>query len=118
MFKDVKEIYGACVCFPKGGGEIKFNYSAMEVKKCYPAMLELQHPYFISRNNSTHYFGKRMFDKEYEITDELTVFYSESKEKCVEWLKSKREEFLRSYKINLERLEKSEVREKIEEFNL
>lgn len=118
MFKDVKEIYGAWVKFPKIAGDVEFNYSAMEVKKCYTEMLELRYPYFISSNNSTHYFEKRMFDKEYEITDELTVFYSESKEKCVEWLKSKREKLLRSHKFNLERLEESEVREKIEGFNL
>lgn len=115
MFKDVKEIYEAHVKFPKIAGEIEFNYSTMEVKKCYPAMLELRYPYFISRNNSTHYFEKRMLDKEYEITDELTVFYSESKDRCIEWLKAKREELLQSHKYNLGRLEKSEIKERIED---
>lgn len=111
MNENIKELWGAHIYFPKTNEEIKFNYSSMEVVKHYPGVSEMRYPYFISRNNSTHYFYKDMLDKEYEITNELTVFYSAKKKKCVEWLESKRKELLQSYKSNYERLEKSEIKE-------
>lgn len=111
MNENIKELWGAWVKFPKSTGDIEFNYSTMEVAKQYPLALEMRYPYFISRNNSTRYFEESMIDKEYEITNELTVFYSESKEKCAEWLQNKRDSLLQSYKFNYERLEKSEIKE-------
>ena len=111
---NVKEIYGAYIRFPQVAGDIEFNYSNMEISKRYPDMLEMKHYYFTSRNTSTRYFEKRMLEKEYEISNELTVFYSESKEKCIEWLANKRNTLLESYKYNYERLEKSEIKEKPE----
>lgn len=111
MNENIKELWGAHIYFPKTNEEIKFNYSSMEVVKHYPGVSEMRYPYFISRNNSTHYFYKDMLDKEYEITNELTVFYSAEKKNCVEWLESKRKELLQSHKSNYERLEKSEIKE-------
>lgn len=111
MNENIKELWGAWVRFPQIAGDIEFNYSPMEVVKQYPLAIEMRYPYFISRNNSTRYFEKGMFDKEYEITNELTVFYSASKEKCVEWLENKRDTLLQSYKFNYERLKKSEIKE-------
>lgn len=111
MFEDIKELWGAWIKFPQVAGDIEFNYSPMEIEKIYKDMIELRYPYFISSTYSTHYFGNEAFNKEYEITNELTVFYSTDKEKCVEWLKEKRDRLLQSYKYNYERLEKSELKE-------
>ena len=109
--ENIKELWGAWVKFPQVEGDIEFNYSPMEVAKQYPLALEMRYPYFISRNNSTQYFDEGMLDKEYEITNELMVFYSASKEKCAEWLESRRDMLLQSYKFDYERLEKSKIKE-------
>lgn len=111
MNESIKELWGAWIRFPQIAGDIEFNYSSMEVVKQYPLALEMRYPYFTSRTYSTRYFEKGMLDKEYEITNELTVFYSVNKDKCIEWLDNKRKELLQSYKLNYERLEKSEIKE-------
>lgn len=111
MNENIKELWGAWVNFPKTEEDIEFNYSPMEVVNQYPLALKMRYPYFISRNNSTRYFEESMLDKEYEITNELTVFYSVNKDKCVEWLQNKRTSLLQSYKFDYERLEKSEIKE-------
>lgn len=112
--KDIKELYGAYVRFPKTDGEIVFNYSAMEIKKHYDTMLEMRYPYFTDRNNSTRYFEEGMLDKEYRITDELTVFYSADRGKCIDWLNEKRNAYISTCRNDLQRLEKSNIREVIE----
>lgn len=112
--EDVKELYGAHVRFPKSDEEIVFNYSAMEITRYYPGVIETKHYYFTDRNNSTRYFEKGMLDREYKITDELTVFYSTDKGKCVDWLTEKRNAYLATYRNGLQRLEKSNIRETVE----
>lgn len=109
--ENTKELWGAWIRFPQITGGIEFNYSPMEVVKQYPLAFEMRYSYFTSSTYSTRYFEKSMLDKEYEITNELTVFYSISKEKCAEWLENKRNELLQSYKLNYERLQKSEIKE-------
>ena len=99
--KDIKELYGAHVRFPKTAEEIVFNYSAMKIKKHYDTMLEMKYPYFTDRNNSTRYFEESMLDREYKITDELTVFYSADKGKCVDWLTEKRNAYFAEYRNGL-----------------
>ena len=111
MNENIKELWGAWVKFPQAAGDVEFNYSPMEVAKQYQLALEMRYPYFINQNNSTRYFEESMLDKEYEITNELMVFYSANKDKCVEWLQNKRDMLLQSYKFNYERLEKSEIKE-------
>lgn len=115
MFKGIKELYSAWVKFPKSDEEIVFAYSAMEIKTRYDTMLEMRYPYFTDRNNSTRYFEKSMLEKEYRITDELKVFYSASKEKCIEWLTQERNKIIELYRRDLQRLEQSEIKEKAEE---
>lgn len=112
--KDIKELWGAWVRFPKSDEKIVFAYSPMEIKQNYDLALEMKYPYFISRNNSTRYFENDMLEKEYRITDELKVFYSASKEKCVEWLKKERSSIIELYRRDLQRLEQSEIKEKVE----
>ena len=111
--EQIKELYGAHVRFPKTE-EIVFAYSAMEITKCYPSTIETKYPYFISRNNSTRYFEEGMLDREYKITDELTVFYSADKGKCVDWLSEKRNAYLLAYRNGLQRLERSNILETVE----
>lgn len=111
MFEDTKLLWGAWIVFPKTTGDIEFNYSASRVVESYPGVIVLQYPHFTSNTYSTRYFEERMVDKEYQVTDILTVFYSTDKEKCVEWLKAKREELLKISKKNCERLEKSKIKE-------
>lgn len=112
--KGIKELWGAWVRLPKSDEEIVFAYSPMEIKKRYDLALEMKYPYFISRNNSTRYFEKDMLEKEYRITDELKVFYSASKEKCIEWLNKERSSIIELYRRDLQRLEQSEIEEKVE----
>ena len=113
--KDIKELYGAHVRFPKTAEEIVFNYSAMKIKKHYDTMLEMKYPYFTDRNNSTRYFEESMLDRDYKITDELTVFYSADKGKCVDWLTEKRNAYFAEYRNGLQRLEQSNIRETVEQ---
>lgn len=112
--KDIKELYGAHVRFPKTDKEIVFNYSAMEITRHYPSVIETKHYYFTDRNHSTRYFDEDMLDLEYKITDELTVFYSADKGKCVDWLKEKRNAYISAYKNGLQRLERSNIQETVE----
>lgn len=112
--KDIKELYGAHVRFPKADEEIVFNYSAMEITRHYPSVIETKYPYFTDRNNSTRYFEESMLDREYKITDELTVFYSADKGKCIDWLTEKRNAYLAVYRNVLQRLEQSNIQETVE----
>ena len=108
---DVEDIYTAYIKFPQVAGKIEFNYSVMELEKRYPDMLEMKHCYFTSKNVSTRYFEKNMLEIEYEISDSLKIYYSQSKEKCIEWLQKNRDELIHDYKFNYERLLKSEIME-------
>ena len=109
------KIYGAHVMFPKISGKVIFSYSEMKIKTRYPDMIELEHYYFTSKHYSTRYFDKSMLEKEYEISAELTVFYSEDKQACIDWLTKKRDTLLESYKYDYERLLQSEIKEAEEE---
>lgn len=108
----IEKLYGAHMRFPKVAGDIVFQYSEIEIVKTYPDMVEAKYPYFTSMHHSTRYFEKGMLNREYEITDELKVFYSDDKEKCIEWLTKLRKELLDSCRYNFQRLEKSEIVEK------
>lgn len=108
---DVEDIYAAYIRFPKVAGEIEFNYSVMEMEKRYQDMLEMKHFYFTGKNVSTRYFEKNMLEREYEISDSFKVYYSQSKEKCIEWLQKNRDELIHDYKFNYERLLESEIKE-------
>ena len=112
---DIEKMYCAYIKFPQVAGDIEFNYSNMEISKRYPDMLEMKHCYFTSRNTSTRYFENNMLNNEYKITDSLTCYYSESKEKCIEWLTSKRNDLIKCYEYDYNRLVKSEVKEVVEE---
>ena len=74
-------------------------------------MLEMENFYFTSINVSTKYFEHGMLEKEYKISDTLKVFYSQSKDKCVEWLQENRDKLVNEYKSCYERLLKSEIKE-------
>lgn len=109
--ENINELYVATLRFPRISGEIKFYYSTMEIKKVYPDMIEIRYPYFINKTYSTRYFDKNMLDREYEINDSLTVYFSSSKDKCIEWLEFKRAFLLRDYEYNYERLKQSQIKE-------
>lgn len=111
---EIKELYGAYNKFPRIAGDIEFNFFTMEINKIYPDMVETKHLHLTSRNYSTRYFEKSMLDKEYKISDELTVFYSERKENCIKWLNDRRNSLVQSYKYDYERLNKSEIKEEPE----
>lgn len=111
----MNELYCAYIKFPQVAGNVEFKYSKMEIKKKYADMVELKCSYFTSYNFSTRYFEKNMLNKEYKITDSLTCYYSESKEKCIEWLTNKRNDLIKCYEFDYKRLIKSEVKEGVEE---
>lgn len=108
---EIEKIFGAYIRFPQVAGSIEFNYSEIAILKHYPDMAEVDYPYFTSRNHSTRYFERGMLDKEYKITDELTRYYSSEKQKCIDWLDSKREDLIKCCKFDYDRLLKSEVKE-------
>ena len=111
-----KHLYGAYIKFPQVTGDIEFNYSAMEIVKVNDdETLQTRYPYFISRSYSTKFFDKSILDKEFDVTESLTVFYSKDKQSCIDWLNKRRNELLESYKYNYERLSKSEVKEVLEQ---
>ena len=110
--KTISELWGASIYFPKSEGDIRFNYSAIEVKRNTDTTIETNNPYFISKDISTCYFDKLMLDKVYKISDSLTVFYSESKDKCIEWLEKKREGMILYHGSCYKRLLESEIKEK------
>lgn len=109
--KDVKELWAAWVMLPKSNEENIFMYSSVEIKKRYNSMIETKYPYFISRDISTHYFSEDILEKEYRITGEIKMFYSKSKEKCIEWLNKERDRAIESCKTCLCRLENAEIKE-------
>lgn len=74
--ENIKELYGAHIKFPVAG-DVEFNYSAIEVVRVNDDdTLQTRYSYFISRSYSTKFFDKSMLDKEFEVTESLTVFYS------------------------------------------
>lgn len=111
---EIKELFGAWSMIPNTTGEVEFCYSRMEITEIYPTRIETKGYYFTSRNHSTRYFDESNLDKEYKITDELTVFYSDEKSKCVEWLKKKRDGLLIYHKDLYERIQRSEIRDETE----
>lgn len=112
--EEIKELYVAYMRFSRTGEEIVFNYSAMEIIKCYPNVIETKYSHFTNKNNSTRYFEKSMLDREYDITDELTVFYSADKGKCINWLTEKRNSYIWACRKALQNLEQSKIQEVIE----
>lgn len=111
----INELFGAWAMIPYLDGEVEFCYSPMEITRVYPSCIETKGYYFKSRNHSTRYFDESDLDKEYKITDELMVFYSSDKGKCIEWLEKTRSSFLNYHKDLYERIQQSEVREETEE---
>lgn len=111
---EIKELFGAWSMIPNPTGEVEFCYSQMEITKIYPTCIETKGYYFTSRTHSTRYFDESEIDKEYKITDELAVFYSSEKSKCVEWLNKRRSDLLNFHKDLYERIKQSEVREETE----
>lgn len=109
--REIKNLYSACVKFPQIAGDIEFKYSEMKIARRYPDMLEVDGYYFTSKLHSTRYFDKKMLDVEYKITDSLICYYSDSKEKCIEWLNNKRADLLKLYEFDYKRLKKSVVKE-------
>ena len=114
MMKKIEKIYVAYIKFPQIAGDIKFDYSEIQIVRRYNDMVEVEGYYFTSMHHSTRYFDRTMLDVEYKITDSLTCYYSDSKEKCIEWLSNKRADLLKSYEFNYNRLKKSIVKEESE----
>lgn len=110
--KTISELWGASIYVPKTAEEIKFTYCAIEIIKNFETVVETKNFYFISRNLSTKHFYDSMLDKEYIINDFLTVFYSGSKNKCIEWLEKKREEMISYHESCYKRLLESGIKEK------
>lgn len=91
----------------------KFELEELEIKKIYDdGTIELKHPYFISSNYSTYHFGGKLgekLDKVYEINDYMTVLYSMDKQKCKDFLISKRKEVTEKADNLLKRLNQSKI---------
>ena len=63
-------------------------------------------PYFISKGHSTSRLYRQSpdFDTELKISDQLTVFYSEDKERCSDWLHGKYMSLFEEVKARYEQL--------------
>lgn len=110
--KTISELWGASIYAQKTAEEIEFTYCAIGIIKNYGTVIETKNFYFTSRDLSTKYFYDSTLDKEYRINDSLTVFYSGSKDKCIEWLERKREEMILYHESCYKRLLESEIKER------
>lgn len=91
----------------------RFEVKEIEIKKVYQdGTIEAKHPYFTSALNSTYYFGGRggeRLDKVFKITDHMSIIYSEDKQKCIDFVISKRKEVSKMADSLLKRLNQSKV---------
>lgn len=71
----------------------KFKLDEIEIKKVWDnGMIELKHPYFYCKGDSTYFFKKeRNMDEEIDL-EHGTVYYSTDKNKCKEFLLNKMRE--------------------------
>lgn len=88
--KNTKHLYSAYFRIPKDDKAV-FKVSEIDIVKTYDACIEVDAPYFISRNNSTRFFDSSNLDKEFKITEEMTCFYSTDKNMAVTWLTDKKQ---------------------------
>lgn len=103
--------YTASVYFDEYKKEYSLTYEKMEVEKEYPECVEFKYCYFVSKNISTSYFDYDAFEKSYEITDNLTTFYSRKKENCIEWLQERKEELTEYYKQHYEAINNAIIKQ-------
>lgn len=73
----------------------RFELEEIEIKRVYEdGTIELKHPYFYCKYDSTHFFGGgsgRQIDKETVLTNG-TAYYSTDKNKCKDFLFEKMKE--------------------------
>lgn len=116
---NVKELWAAGVVTPsRYSDNIDFRYASMKIKervaetKTNSAMIVTEDRYLIGAGFVTQHFYNCMLGVEYEIGDGFLVFYSDSKEECIEWLSKKREKLIAEYKDRYERFLRSKIEEK------
>lgn len=115
----VKELWLAGVSTPSSHSDnIKFRYAPIKIKErvaeteTNSAMIVTEDPHFIGAGFATRHFYNCMLGVDYRVGDGLTIFYSDSKEECIEWLNKKREKLITEYKDKYERLLQSQIEEK------
>lgn len=115
----VKELWLASVSTPSSHSDnIEFCYAPMKIKERVAetetdsAMIVTEDPYLMGAGFVTRHFYNFMLGVDYRLGDGLTVFYSDSKEECIEWLNKKRKELIAEYKDKYERFLKSQIEEK------
>jgi uncharacterized protein YqgQ len=108
----INKLYGASIYYPQTAGEIKFQFSELEIEQVTANSIITKHSYFVRPNFSTRFFDLDMLNKENEITKNLTTFYSENKESCIIWLNEKREDYIDDMEFELKRLKKSKIVER------
>ena len=107
--KALTHLYSAYIYIPKDSSEqAKGEIKPIEIEK-YDELHEvyiMTATYFTSRNYSTSRLYRRStdFDTELEISDQLTVFYSEDKDRCSDWLHGKYMSLFEEAKARYEQL--------------
>lgn len=105
----INQLYCAYINFPQEKRDIKFLYLEIEIYKLHHDMIETVCPCLMTRCYSTRYLKKSLLNRGIKITDEITVFYSEDKERCINWLTDKRKTLLETYESTFLRLRNSKI---------
>lgn len=90
----------------------KFEVDEIEIEKVYEdGTIETKYPYFTSNINSTRYFYDRhdKLDVVCEINNNMWVIYSTDKQKCINFVTSKRKSVSEMTNNLLYRLRQSEI---------
>lgn len=98
----------------------RFEVDELEVEEIYKdGTIETKRPYFISRMNSTYYFGGNSgerLNRVFEITDRMGIIYSTDKQKCMDFVTDKRKEVKEMADNLLKNLNQSKVEDLTERF--
>lgn len=107
--KTLTHLYSAYIYIPKDPSEqAKGEIKSMEIES-YDELHDvyiMTAPYFTSKGYSTSrlYRQSTDLDTELKISDKLTVFYSEDKEQCSDWLHGKYMSLFEEAKARYEQL--------------
>ena len=109
----VEHIYCAYVKKPHTFGKIMLRAFEMKIANRYKTCVETVKARPVARNISTSFFGVDTLNREFKISDHLSVFYSEDFRECLDWLEIKKQILLAEYQEWLKCVKESEIESSI-----
>ena len=92
-FLESKEIYCGYYRIEKDPVNAVFSFDVAKVNDVAGKELVMEHPYFVSANNSTYFFRENMMDTEFVLQDNKSIhsvaYYSTDRQKCADWVREK-----------------------------